>query len=80
MPGTEVRVSRDGDKVVLEPIRRPPFDIKAWRAELRALGAAEFLAEGIATTTSRPPRAGDPDMCEFARVTGLEVENWAADA
>ncbi len=47
LAGTEVRVSRDGHKVVLEPLQPPPFDVKAWRAELRALGASEFLTDGI---------------------------------
>lgn len=45
--GSEVRVSRVGDKVILEPLRKPPFDVKAWRARLDALGAADFLPEGI---------------------------------
>lgn len=32
--GAEVRVSRVGDKVILEPLDKPPFDVKAWRAKL----------------------------------------------
>lgn len=44
LPGKEVRVSRDGEKVILEPLRTP-FDVAAWRAELRALGAGEFLVD-----------------------------------
>ncbi len=32
--GTEVRVSKVGDKVVLEPIEKKPFDATAWRAML----------------------------------------------
>jgi antitoxin VapB len=32
--GNEVRVSRSGDKVILEPLERPDFDVKAWRARL----------------------------------------------
>ncbi len=32
--GTEVRVSRVGEKVILEPLDRPPFDVSAWRAKL----------------------------------------------
>lgn len=32
--GTEVRVSRIGDKVILEPMEAPPFDYDAWRATL----------------------------------------------
>ncbi len=53
--GTEVRVSKIGDKVILEPIEKPPFDVKAWRAKLRALGAADFLPEG------RPEQPPMPD-------------------
>jgi len=45
--GTEVRVSRQGDKVILEPLEKPPFDVKAWRATLDALGAADFLPDGL---------------------------------
>lgn len=45
MPGTQVRVSRDGDKVILEPMK-PPFDFEAWHAELLAITGGEFLPEG----------------------------------
>ena len=34
--GNAVRVSKIGDKVILEPLERPPFDVKAWRARLDA--------------------------------------------
>lgn len=47
LPGTEVRVRKEGDKVILEPLPNRPFDVKRWRAELRALGAADFLPEGV---------------------------------
>ncbi len=47
LEGTEVRVSRQGDKVILEPLEKPPFDVKAWRARLDALGAADFLPDGL---------------------------------
>ena len=43
LPGTEVRVSRIGNAVLLEPI---PFDVKAWFARLDALGDTPFLPEG----------------------------------
>ncbi len=36
LPGKEVRVSRVGDKVILEPLEKAPFDVAAWRAELVA--------------------------------------------
>jgi antitoxin VapB len=47
LPGTEVRVSKVGDKVVLEPIEAEPFDVDAWRERLSALGAKDFLPDGI---------------------------------
>ena len=34
LPGTEVRVSRVGNKVILEPLDPPPFDVQAWQARL----------------------------------------------
>jgi antitoxin VapB len=42
-----VRVSKVGDKVILEPMEETPFNVAAWRAELVAAGAADFLAEGL---------------------------------
>lgn len=47
LPGTEVRVSKVGDKVILEPLEAPPFDVAAWRKRLDDLGAEEFLPEGL---------------------------------
>ena len=47
LPGKEARVSKVGDKVILEPIEPRPFDAKAWRAKLDALGARDFLPEGL---------------------------------
>jgi len=55
LPGTEVRVTKVGDKVILEPIEKPPFDVKAWRAELDALGARDFLPEGLPDETPVAP-------------------------
>ena len=47
LPGKEARVSREGDKVILEPMEKPAFDVRAWRARLDALGARDFLPEGL---------------------------------
>ncbi|MBI1869301.1 MAG: AbrB/MazE/SpoVT family DNA-binding domain-containing protein [Methylocystis sp.] len=47
LPGKEVRVSKIGDKVILEPMEKPPFDVEAWRKKLDALGAKDFLPEGL---------------------------------
>ncbi len=55
--GTEVRVSKVGDKVILEPMEKPPFDVDAWWAKLDALGARDFLPEG---PPDDPPTEPDP--------------------
>lgn len=60
MPGTEVQVSKVGNKVVLEPMGEKKFDYDTWRAELDALGAADFLTEGI---PEDPPL--EPDTRSF---------------
>ena len=44
--GKEVKVTKIGDKVILEPLREGPFDVEAWYARLDALGAQEFLPDG----------------------------------
>ena len=59
LPGNEDRVSRAGAKIILEPIRPPAFDVKAWRAQLDALGARDFLSEG------RPPQPPLPPAPDF---------------
>jgi antitoxin VapB len=59
LPGREVRVSRIGDKVILEPLERSPFDVGAWRAELVAAGARAFLPEGL---PEDEPIARDDDI------------------
>jgi antitoxin VapB len=40
--GSEVRVSRVGDKVILEPMEKPPFDVDAWRAKLDSYLDVDF--------------------------------------
>jgi len=40
--GNEVRVSRVGDKVILEPLEKPAFDVKAWRARLDSFRDTPF--------------------------------------
>jgi antitoxin VapB len=59
LPGKEVWVSRVGDKVILEPLEKAPFDIAAWRAELVAAGAGDFLPEGLPEDR---PAARDDDI------------------
>jgi antitoxin VapB len=55
--GSEVRVSKVGDKVILEPIKKLPIDLDKFWAELDALGARDFLPEGI---PDEPPAEPDP--------------------
>jgi antitoxin VapB len=50
--GKEVGVSREGAKVILEPIEEQPFDVAAWRAKLDAMGARDFLPDGISDDPS----------------------------
>ena len=59
MPSTEVRVSRQERRVILEPIEPGPFDEVAWRDGLRALGGRDFLADG------RPEQPAMPDAPSF---------------
>lgn len=55
--GTEVRVSKVGDKVILEPIGKQPFDFEAWFTRLDELGGRDFLTQGI---PDEPPAEPDP--------------------
>lgn len=55
--GTEVRVSKVGDKIILEPLKKQPFDAEAWFARLDELDARDFLADGI---PDDPPAEPDP--------------------
>jgi virulence-associated protein VagC len=49
LPGDEVMVSWDGDKVVLEPLpaERAPLDSKAFWAKIDALGDGDFFPDGL---------------------------------
>jgi antitoxin VapB len=56
LPGKEVRVTRVGRGVLLEPIARDAKDIKAIFAEIDRLGGADFLSEG---RPEQPPMSED---------------------
>jgi antitoxin VapB len=45
--------------VILEPVEKPSFDVKAWRAKLDALGARDFLPDGL---PEEPPIAADSEI------------------
>ncbi len=55
MPGTEVRVRRVGNSVVLEPIGIDEERIRAIFAELDRLGGEDFLPEGRPEQPPMPP-------------------------
>lgn len=62
--GTEVRVRREGDKVVLEPIAaaKPDFDVDAWFARIDALRLHDFMPEGV---IDDPPPLGPDDEVDL---------------
>jgi antitoxin VapB len=57
--GNEVLVSKVGNKVILEPLRKEPIDVEALWAELDALGARDFLPDGL---PDDPPLMPDEDI------------------
>ena len=57
--GNEVLVSKIGDKVILEPLRKEPIDVDALWAELDALGARDILPDGL---PDDPPLMPDHDI------------------
>ena len=59
--GKEVRVSRIGDKVILEPMATPPIDVDALWAKLDAMGARDFLIEGMREDAAVEPEDFDLD-------------------
>jgi antitoxin VapB len=57
LPGKEVRVSKVGDKLILEPLPadKPPFDSKAFWAEIDALGGQDLFLDGPPEDPSAKP-------------------------
>jgi antitoxin VapB len=73
--GTEVQVGKVSDKVILEPIKKEPFDVEAWFARLDELGARDVLPESVpdeAPAEPTPPFSSTNDLsrhehCRFPR-------------
>ncbi len=57
LPGKEARVSRVGDKVILEPLEKPKFDPAAFWAKIDALGGEDLFCDG---PPEDPPSIADP--------------------
>ena len=47
LESTGVLIRKIGDKVILEPLKRQAIDFEKFWAECDALGASDFLPEGI---------------------------------
>ena len=61
MPGSEVEISREGDRVILSPVRQPALDWQEVFARLDAMGPIdEFLEDRYEGLT--PPREIDFDV------------------
>jgi antitoxin VapB len=45
--GTKVKIRKIGDEVILAPMKKPSVDFDQFWAELDALGAKDFLPDGI---------------------------------
>lgn len=54
--GEEVSISKVGDKVILEPVKKPIDPKKVW-AEIDALGGRDYLPDGA---PDDPPAEPDP--------------------
>jgi antitoxin VapB len=57
LPGKEVRVSKVGDKVILEPLEKPKFDPGRFWAAIDALGGEDLFRDG---PPEDPPSTPDP--------------------
>jgi antitoxin VapB len=55
--GSEVRVTKIGDKVILEPLEPPSFDVAAWLARLAAYRDTPFPE-----APEDPPLASDDTL------------------
>jgi len=55
--GKEVKVTKVGDRVILEPIVDKPFDPASFWAAIDALGGKDFLPEGIPDDPRSKPDA-----------------------
>ena len=52
-----MRVTRVGDKVILEPLKKQSIDLDKFWVELDTLGARDYLPDGI---PDDPPAEPDP--------------------
>ncbi|HAJ46545.1 MAG TPA: AbrB family transcriptional regulator [Alphaproteobacteria bacterium] len=59
--GAEVRVSRIGEKVILEPVAKPRIDVDALWKKLDEMGARDFLPDGLPDDPPVEPEDFDID-------------------
>ncbi len=55
-PGAEVKVTKIGDMVILEPVEAKPFDAEAFWGAIDALGDKPFMPEGREQPEPPPDR------------------------
>ena len=61
LPGKEVKVTRVGDAVLLEPIdETKPFDAKAFWARIDALGGGDLFLDGPPADPTPSPEFDEP--------------------
>ncbi len=51
-----MKIRKSGDEVILAPVKKPSVDLESCWAELDALGAKDFLPDGI---SQDPPLEAD---------------------
>jgi antitoxin VapB len=54
--GKEVKVTKVGDKVILEPLKPKPFDAEAFWAAIDAVGDKPFMPQGREQPAMPPDR------------------------
>lgn len=80
--GTEVRVSKVGDKVILEPVDRKPFDAAAWRASLQEFQDIPFMEDGRDQGANNQEPLKNPSFdleAWFARLDELGARDFLTD-
>src|SRR5260370_27468160 len=77
--GSEVRISKIGDKVILEPVAKKPFDVTAWRAGLERYRDIPFIDDGRdqGINNNAPPEKQPLDLDAWlARLDELRARDF----
>lgn len=80
--GTEVRVTKVGDKVILESAAKKPFDVAAWRASLAKYRDIPFMEDGRdqGVNNQESPKQQPVDLeAWFTRLDELGARDFLPD-